>query len=91
MFEGQQRGVEPHVSVQELKWWDLGACRGLDAAVFYPDDDEGAEVAKSVCADCSVREVCLDYALSFREKAGVWGGATERDRRRMIRQRRRQR
>jgi len=59
--------------------------------VFYPDDEEGAEVAKAVCADCSVQEVCLDYALSVREKAGVWGGATERDRRRMIRQRRRQR
>lgn len=77
------------MSVQELKWWDLGACRGLDASVFYPDDDEGADVAKAVCAECSVRAVCLDYALSEREKAGVWGGATERDRRRMIRQRRR--
>ena len=34
------------MSVQELKWWDLGACRGLDASVFYPDDDEGADVAE---------------------------------------------
>lgn len=80
------------MSVQELKWWDLGACRGLDASVFYPDDDDdGAEVAKAVCAECSVKEACLEYALAVREKAGVWGGATERDRRRMIRQRRRTR
>lgn len=79
------------MSVQELKWWDLGACRGLDASVFYPDDDEGADVAKAVCADCSVQAACLDYALAVREKSGVWGGATERDRRRMIRQRRRTR
>ena len=57
--------------------------------MFYPDDDEGAEAAKAVCAECSVKATCLDYALSVREKAGVWGGATERDRRRMIRQRRR--
>lgn len=77
------------MSVQELKWWDLGACRGLDASVFYPDDDDSAEYAKSVCAGCSVKSACLEYALSVREKAGVWGGATERDRRRMIRQRRR--
>ena len=77
------------MSVQELKWWDLGACRGLDASVFYPDDGGGAEVAKSVCAECPVQAACLDYALSVREKAGVWGGATERDRRRIIRQRRR--
>lgn len=73
----------------ELKWWDLGACRGLDASVFYPEDDEGAEIAKSVCEGCAVRVACLEHALSVREKAGVWGGATERDRRRMIRQRRR--
>ena len=77
------------MSLQELKWWDLGACRGLDASVFYPDDDEGAEAAKAICADCSVKATCLDYALSVREKAGIWGGATERDRRRMIRQSRR--
>jgi WhiB family redox-sensing transcriptional regulator len=57
--------------------------------MFYPEDDEGAERAKRVCAGCQVQSSCLDHALSFREKAGVWGGATERDRRRMIRQRRR--
>ncbi len=77
------------MSLQELKWWDLGACRGLDASMFYPDDDEGAEIAKAVCSGCQVQDSCLDHALSVREKAGVWGGATERDRRRMIRQRRR--
>lgn len=79
------------MSVQELKWWDLGACRGLDASVFYPEDgdDALAEMAKAVCSGCAVREACLDHALAVREKAGVWGGATEADRRRMIRQRRR--
>jgi WhiB family redox-sensing transcriptional regulator len=77
------------VSVQELKWWDLGACRGLEASIFYPDDDVEADVAKSVCAQCGVRSACLEYAISHRERAGVWGGATERDRRRIIRQRRR--
>jgi WhiB family redox-sensing transcriptional regulator len=77
------------VSVQELKWWDLGACRGLEATIFYPDDDDDAETAKAVCAECGVRTTCLEHALSLREKAGVWGGATERDRRRIIRQRRR--
>ena len=77
------------MSLQELKWWDLGACRGLNESLFYADDDEGAEAAKAVCARCHVQDSCLDHALSFREKAGVWGGATERDRRRMIRQRRR--
>ena len=76
------------MSLNELKWFDLGACRGLDSAVFYPDDETGAESAKSVCGSCAVQSTCLEYALSSREKAGIWGGATERDRRRIIRQRR---
>lgn len=77
------------ISPDVAKWWDLGACRGLDAAIFYPDDEAEAQAAKSVCDSCMVKQTCLDHALSFREKAGVWGGATERDRRRIIRQRRR--
>jgi WhiB family redox-sensing transcriptional regulator len=77
------------VNSDEVKWWDLGACRGLDAAIFYPEDDAEAQAAKSVCESCRVQTTCLDHALKYREKAGVWGGATERDRRRIIRQRRR--
>jgi WhiB family redox-sensing transcriptional regulator len=73
----------------ELEWRMLGACRGLDALLFYPDEDDTAEEAKSVCEDCSVRVACLEHALANREKVGVWGGATERERRRMLRQRRR--
>jgi WhiB family redox-sensing transcriptional regulator len=72
----------------QLKWWDLGACKGLDAAMFYPDDEASAVSAKAVCEMCAVRSACLEHALTIREKAGVWGGATERDRRRIIRQRR---
>ena len=77
------------MSAHELEWSMLGACRGLEPAIFYPEDDEAAEVAKEVCELCGVRAACLEYALSNREKAGVWGGATERERRRIIRQRRR--
>ena len=67
----------------------LGACRGLDAGIFYPDTDEEAEVAKQVCQECGVQAACLEFALASREKVGVWGGATERERRRILRQRRR--
>jgi len=77
------------VSAKEIVWRQLGACRGLEPSVFYPDDDDEAIEAKAVCADCGVRVACLEYSLQVREKAGVWGGATERERRRMIRQRRR--
>jgi WhiB family redox-sensing transcriptional regulator len=70
-------------------WRDKGACRGIDPEVFYPDEDDSAEQAKAICDACVVRQACLEHALSSREKDGVWGGATERERRRMIRQRRR--
>jgi WhiB family transcriptional regulator, redox-sensing transcriptional regulator len=78
-----------YVSLGDIEWRKLGACRGLDAGIFYPDDDDDALAAKEVCAGCGVRAACLEHALSSREKAGVWGGATERERRRIIRQRRR--
>lgn len=74
-----------------LPWRSKAACQGLDPDIFYPstEDDAEAEQAKVVCAGCPVREACLEHALAVREKDGVWGGATERERRRIIRQRRR--
>jgi WhiB family redox-sensing transcriptional regulator len=70
-------------------WWHQAACRGLDPSIFYPVSDDEADQAKSVCALCDVRQACLEHALGQREREGVWGGASERDRRRIIRQRRR--
>jgi WhiB family redox-sensing transcriptional regulator len=70
-------------------WRQQAACRGLDPTAFFPATDEEAEVAKAVCEQCPVRETCLEQALVLREKEGIWGGCTERERRRIIRQRRR--
>ena len=74
-----------------LPWRSKAACQGLAPDIFYPstEDDAEAEPAKVVCAVCPVREACLEHALAVREKDGVWGGETERERRRIIRQRRR--
>jgi WhiB family redox-sensing transcriptional regulator len=71
-----------------LSWRQKGACRGLDPAIFYPASDDDAGQAKSICAMCPVREACLEYALAHRERDGIWGGATEKERRRLLRQRR---
>jgi WhiB family redox-sensing transcriptional regulator len=71
-----------------LSWRQRAACRGVDPDIFYPVSDEEAEEAKAICAECAVRQPCLEYALANRERDGVWGGATERERRRIIRQRR---
>ncbi len=77
------------VSASNIMWRELGACRGLEPSMFFPDEDDDAADAKAVCAGCGVRVACLEHALTIREKQGVWGGATERERRRIIRQRRR--
>ena len=72
-----------------LTWRQQARCRGADPTTFYPvsDEDEAFE-AKAICSSCPVREPCLEYALTVREKHGVWGGLTERERRRLVRQRR---
>ena len=79
------------VTITEISWRQKGACQGLDPAVFFPDegDEELAATAIAVCSTCDVRVACLEHALASREKEGVWGGTTERERRRIIRQRRR--
>ena len=77
------------MSAKVIVWREVGACRGLDATLFFPDEEDEAREAKEVCAGCAVRIACLEHALASREKVGVWGGATERERRRIVRQRRR--
>jgi WhiB family redox-sensing transcriptional regulator len=70
------------------QWRQYARCLGVDPELFYPTSDEHADVAKAICMVCPVREPCLEHAITAREKQGVWGGLTERERRRMIRQRR---
>lgn len=83
-----KRGSKDVVPLTNQTWRQHAACKGVDPEIFYPISDEEAEVAKSVCRGCSVRQLCLEYALGSRERDGVWGGATERERRRLLRQRR---
>jgi WhiB family redox-sensing transcriptional regulator len=69
--------------------WMLAArCRDMDPVLFFPEDGRGVEAARLICAQCPVRRDCLDYALRHRVAHGVWGGASERARVRMLRARR---
>lgn len=72
----------------DTKWMADGRCRDLPPSIFFPSDGVGVEVARRICADCTVREPCLEYALASRIDHGVWGGASERERRRIARRRR---
>jgi WhiB family transcriptional regulator, redox-sensing transcriptional regulator len=69
------------------EWMAEGNCRFEPPATFFPSDGVGVEVAKRICATCPVKEPCLEYALEFRIDHGVWGGTSERQRRRILRQR----
>ncbi len=69
-------------------WRDQARCRGADPELFHPSEEDPATEAKAICTSCAVREPCLEYALTARERDGVWGGFTARERRRLLRQRR---
>ncbi len=74
---------------QRTPVWMLDAlCRDAPRGAFFPSDGVGVERAKKVCVECSVRAKCLEYALEYRIEHGVWGGCSERERRRILRQRR---
>jgi WhiB family redox-sensing transcriptional regulator len=73
---------------RDTDWMRDGKCRDLPPEVFFPSDGVGVEVARRICADCPVREPCLEYALHYRIDHGVWGGASERERGRIARRRR---
>jgi WhiB family transcriptional regulator, redox-sensing transcriptional regulator len=62
-------------------WRSRAACRGSDLSLFFPDRGESAGPARRICAGCPVRQPCLDYAISYGEVHGIWGGLTTRDRR----------
>jgi WhiB family redox-sensing transcriptional regulator len=64
-------------------WMAEAACRELPTAVFFPEDQAGVAVACLVCGACTVRDLCLEYALTNRIAQGVWGGASESERRKM--------
>jgi WhiB family redox-sensing transcriptional regulator len=72
----------------EYAWMLDARCRGAKPTTFFPSDGLGVEYAQRLCAECEVRVECLEYALMHRIEHGVWGGASERERRRILRRRR---
>ena len=75
----------------EETWQVRAACRGPQAAAFFPpssferkEEKEARESrAKAICAGCPVREPCLEYALRIREPHGIWGGLNEGERKQL--------
>jgi WhiB family redox-sensing transcriptional regulator len=85
---GLSRFVGASGAVPGEGWVVYAKCTDIPRTTFFPHDRVGIMVAKRVCASCPVRGQCLEYALENRIAHGVWGGASEQERRRMLRHRR---
>lgn len=66
-------------------WILQGACHDTDDAVFFLKKGGSTKTAKAICARCPVQAPCLDYAVTNGERYGIWGGKTERERRKLRR------
>lgn len=70
---------------EELSWQDFALCAEADPEAFFPEKGGSTRYAKKVCRSCEVRAECLQYALDHDERFGVWGGLSERERRKLQR------
>ena len=75
----------------ELGWQDQALCAQTDPEAFFPEKGGSTREAKRVCRSCEVRAECLEYALEHDERFGIWGGMSERERRRLKREARKSR
>lgn len=73
----------------DMRWQDQANCLGADPDLFFPEGPEvNIKEAKELCYSCEVKYECLEYALQHGEKFGIWGGMSERERRRHVRRQR---
>src|SRR6202163_3833026 len=72
---------------EDRGWQARANCMGVDPDLFFPERGASTREAKEVCRGCVAREDCLEYALDNGEKFGIWGGMSERERRRLRRAR----
>lgn len=70
---------------QDLSWQERALCAQTDPEAFFPEKGGSTREAKRVCLSCDVRSECLEYALGHDERFGIWGGLSERERRRLKR------
>ena len=75
------------LELRDLAWQDMANCKGADPDLFFPERGASTRKAKSICRECQVQTQCLEFAIVASEKFGIWGGLSERERRRIRRQR----
>ena len=70
-------------TAEETGWTERALCAQTDPEAFFPEKGGSTREAKKVCLACDVRAECLEYALAHDERFGIWGGLSERERRRL--------
>lgn len=70
----------------EQEWQEQALCAQTDPEAFFPEKGGSTREAKRICQACAVRDECLEYALEHDERFGIWGGLSERERRRLKRE-----
>ena len=70
-------------AIGQPDWQERALCAQTDPEAFFPEKGGSTRDAKKVCGACTVRSQCLEYALANDERFGIWGGLSERERRRL--------
>lgn len=79
-------GVRREADEEVRSWQSDALCAQTDPEAFFPEKGGSTREAKKVCESCEVRSQCLDYALENDERFGIWGGLSERERRKLRRE-----
>lgn len=72
-----------HGEQDPLAWQEDALCAQTDPEAFFPEKGGSTRDAKRICSSCEVRAQCLEYALKNDERFGIWGGLSERERRKL--------
>ena len=79
-------GIRRRDEDEALAWQADALCAQTDPEAFFPEKGGSTREAKRICESCEVRAECLEYALENDERFGIWGGLSERERRKLRRE-----
>lgn len=82
---GRSMSLDDLFGAAEQEWQEQALCAQTDPEAFFPEKGGSTREAKRICQACAVRDECLEYALLNDERFGIWGGLSERERRRLRR------
>lgn len=80
-----QNDFDALLSPEDEEWQEKALCAQTDPEAFFPEKGGSTREAKRICQGCEVKGECLEYALAHDERFGIWGGLSERERRRLKR------